>query len=72
MNFKDYVLTLNHMELEQYAKESGTTVGYIKSHLLYAYKEPRKKLRTALVTASQGKVSEREILQHFGLYPTSE
>ncbi len=50
-------------------KEAGTTVGYIKTHLLYGYKEPRKNLRKALSIASNGKVSEAEILQHFGLYP---
>lgn len=72
MNFKDFILTLNDAMLEQYAKEAGTTVSYLKSHLLYAYKEPRKKLRIALAKASKGKVSELEVLQHFGLYPVSE
>lgn len=69
MNFRDFVLQQSQKQLEQYAKEAGTTVGYIKTHLLYGYKEPRKNLRKALSIASKGKVSEAEILQHFGLYP---
>ena len=69
MKFRDFVLQQNPKQLEQYAKDAGTTVGYIKTHLLYGYKEPRKNLRKALSTASKGKVSEAEILQHFGLYP---
>lgn len=69
MKFRDFVLQQSPKQLEQYAKDAGTTVGYIKTHLLYGYKEPRKNLRKALSTASKGKVSEAEILQHFGLYP---
>lgn len=71
MKFRDFVLQQSPKQLEQYAKEAGTTVGYIKTHLLYGYKEPRKNLRKALSIASKGKVSEAEILQHFGLYPVS-
>ena len=69
MNFRDFILQQSQNELEQYAKDAGTTVGYIKTHLFYGYKEPRKNLRKALSTASKGKVSETEIHQHFGLYP---
>lgn len=71
MNFRDFILQQSPNELEQYAKDAGTTVGYIKTHLFYGYKEPRKNLRKALSTASKGKVSEAEIHQHFGLYPVS-
>lgn len=69
MNFRDFILQQSPNELEQYAKDAGTTVGYIKTHLFYGYKEPRKNLRKALSIASKGKVSEAEIHQHFGLYP---
>lgn len=69
MNFRDFILNKSPEDLEKYAKDAGTTVGYIKSHLLYGYKEPRKTLRKALSTASHGEVSEMEVLQHFGLYP---
>ena len=70
MNFRDFILNQSPEDLEKYAKDAGTTVGYIKTHLLYCYKEPRKNLRKALSVASKGKVSEKEILQHFGLFPT--
>ncbi|MCA4788964.1 MULTISPECIES: hypothetical protein [Acinetobacter] len=72
MNFRDFILNKSPEDLEKYANDAGTTVGYIKSHLLYGYKEPRKKLRKALVEASDGQVSELEILQHFGLYPDQQ
>lgn len=69
MNFRDFILNQSPKDLEKYAKDAGTTVGYIKTHLLYNYKEPRKTLRKALALASNGQVSETEILQHFGLFP---
>ncbi len=68
MKFRQFVITMTPNELEKYVKEVGTTVGYLKSHLLYGYKEPRKKLRKALSVHSNGKVSEAEILEHFGLF----
>lgn len=71
MKFRDFILNMTPDELNQYAKATGTTTGYLKTHLLYGYKEPRKNLRKALAEHSGGKVSEQEVLQHFGLYPTS-
>ncbi|MDV2468301.1 hypothetical protein QR674_04825 [Acinetobacter chinensis] len=71
MKFRDFILKQTPEDLSKYAKDAGTTVGYIKTHLLYGYKEPRKNLRKALSTASKGQVSEAEIHQHFGLYPAS-
>ncbi|MGZ7882429.1 hypothetical protein [Acinetobacter soli] len=70
MRFRDLILKMTPEQLEKYAKFAGTTSGYLKTHLLYGYKEPRRKLRMALVQASDGQVSEQELLQHFGLYPT--
>lgn len=70
MKFRDFLLQLSKTELSQYAKDANTTTGYLMTHLLYGYKEPRKTLRKALSDASNGKVSEAEVLQHFGLYPT--
>lgn len=71
MKFREYIQQLSPDELEIYAKNAGTTVSYIKTHLYYGYKEPRKSLRKALAKASNGKVNEIEVLQHFGLYPTN-
>lgn len=72
MNFRDFINKLNPSDLENYAKNAGTTVGYLKTHLLYGYKEPRKNLRKSLAQASNGQVSETEILQHFGLITDNE
>ncbi|BCT88950.1 hypothetical protein [Acinetobacter variabilis] len=71
MKFREYIQQLSSDELEIYAKDAGTTVSYIRTHLYYGYKEPRKSLRKALAEASNGKVTEVEVLQHFGLYPTN-
>lgn len=68
MEFRAFVLELTSAELEKYAKDSGTTVGYLKTHLLYGYKEPRRALRKALVKNSDGKVSELELMRHFASY----
>ena len=48
MQFRKYILGLSKEELAKYAESVGTTTGYLKTHLLYGYKEPRKKLRKAL------------------------
>lgn len=69
MKFRDFLLQLTDDEFLDYAKDANTTVSYLKTHLFYGYKEPRKKLRKALALASKGKVSEAEVLQHFDLYP---
>ncbi|MFU8925144.1 MULTISPECIES: hypothetical protein [Acinetobacter] len=68
MEFRAFILELNDVELEKYAKDSGTTTGYLKTHLLYGYKEPRRALRKALVKNSNGKVSELELMRHFASY----
>ncbi|WP_336942882.1 hypothetical protein [Acinetobacter modestus] len=68
MEFRAFILELTSAELEKYAKDSGTTVGYLKTHLLYGYKEPRRALRKALVKNSDGKVSELELMRHFASY----
>ncbi|MFT4020048.1 MAG: hypothetical protein QM666_00860 [Acinetobacter sp.] len=70
MKFRDFILKMTPDELNQYAKAVGTTTGYLKTHLLYGYKEPRKNLRKALAEHSGGQVSDKEVLQHFGLYPS--
>lgn len=72
MEFRAFVLELTNIELEKYAKDSGTTVGYLKTHLLYGYKEPRRALRKALVKNSGGKVSELELMCHFASYTLSK
>jgi hypothetical protein len=42
MQFRKYILGLSKEELAKYAESVGTTTGYLKTHLLYGYKEPRK------------------------------
>lgn len=68
MEFRTFILEMTDDELEKYAKDSGTTIGYLKTHLLYGYKEPRRALRKALIKNSNGKVSELELMRHFASY----
>lgn len=63
MNFRDFILQLSQEELVEYAKDAKTTTGYLKSHLFYGYKEPRKNLRKALAQAKQ--VREKFLKQRF-------
>lgn len=72
MKFRDFLTQLSQQELNAYAQRAGTTSGYLKTHLYYGYKEPRKKLRKALSVASDGKVSEAEVFEHFGFTPVSD
>ncbi|TEU30106.1 hypothetical protein [Alkanindiges illinoisensis] len=72
MKFRDFLIQLSPEELEAYAIRAGTTPGYLMTHLLYGYKEPRKKLRKALAAESNGQVSEMDVLEHFGFASASE
>ena len=65
MNFREFITSRTDAELLSYATDCGTTVQYIKCHLLNAYKEPRKKLRAALADQSGGLVSHDEVFAHF-------
>lgn len=72
MKFSDFVRSLTPPELEAYAVRCKTSSAYISTHLLHARKEPRKRLRLALATESDGKVSVLEVLEHFGIGTTPE
>ncbi len=65
MTLKKYFTSLNDKEQGAYAKKAGTTVGYIKTHLIYGRKLPRPGLMEGLAKASNGKISQRQLLNFF-------
>lgn len=67
MKLSDYIKSLSKKDLEAYANRCNSSPAYISTHLFYARKEPRKALREALARESQGNVSMKEVLEHFGM-----
>lgn len=65
MDFKAYFRALTEQQREQYALEAGTTAYYIQTHLVHAYKTPKKALIKGLAQASQGAFSEEDLLLWF-------
>jgi hypothetical protein len=72
MQFRDYFFSLTPPEREQYAARAGTSVDYIRMHLISSppRKIPRRKLLDALIEATEGKVSRKEMLRH--IYPPEQ
>jgi len=67
MKLPEYIKSLSDDELIAYAQRCGASAKYIRSHIYYSRREPRKALREALARESQGKVSLQEVLDHFGI-----
>lgn len=63
--FKNYWKNLTTEERAAYAKRAGTSPEYIRAHLFYGRKVPRKSLINNLATASQGKLKLSDVLDHF-------
>lgn len=61
-DFKSYIAKLSAEQLGNFATESGTTVNYIKLHLIYKKKLPRPEMIDALVKASQGDFSKYQFI----------
>lgn len=53
VNLKEFFLKLSEAEQERFAKTAGTTVGYLRAHILPRRKMPRPALMEGLVTACQ-------------------
>jgi len=66
MNLSTYWKSLDAPAREQYASRCGTTLSYIKVHLIpVARKVPRKELLINMAKESDGNVSIPEVLAHF-------
>lgn len=53
--------------LEAYADRAGTTIGYLRVHVLRARKPASLRYMRRLAQASEGRVSLTEVLHHYGV-----
>lgn len=73
MRLYDYLRELDRVErdgrnpLEAYAERVGTSVGYLRVHVLKARKAASLRYMRELANASEGKVSLPEVLMHYGV-----
>lgn len=73
MKFADYLRQLNQPDapegnpLEAYAERAGTTVGYLRVHVLHARKASSLAFMRRLAAASEGEVTLTEVLRHYGV-----
>ncbi|MBB3192072.1 hypothetical protein [Halomonas cerina] len=56
-----------HIPLEQFAERAGTTVGYLRVHVIRARKPASLRYMRRLAQASEGKVSLLDVLRHYGV-----
>jgi hypothetical protein len=73
MKLYDYLRELDRPDclgentLEAYAARVGTTVGYLRVHVLKARKAASLRYMRKLAEASEGRVSLTEVLMHYGV-----
>jgi len=65
MKLLSYIESLSEAEQDDYAVRAGTTGKYLRAHIKYARKIARPVLIDGLCSASKGKVSRKEVLNHF-------
>lgn len=65
MTFKEFWDQLTDEQKEAYAAQAGTTANYIRQHLVPARRVPRREFMARMVEATEGQVSQREMLDHF-------
>lgn len=66
--FKAYFSRLSEAERDAYAKRAGTDANYIKTHLIAPRsrrKIPRPKLMQGLAEASDGALTQQDLLAYF-------
>lgn len=61
-SFADFIRNMTESELKNYANESGTTVSYLKNHLIYKKKIPRPEMIESLVVAARQKFSKQQFV----------
>ncbi|SJK83886.1 hypothetical protein [Halomonas elongata] len=65
----DQPLADGSLPLEQFAERAGTTVGYLRVHVLCARKPASLRYMRRLAAASEGRVSLLDVLRHYGVPP---
>ncbi|MBV7569661.1 hypothetical protein [Pseudomonas sp. PDM27] len=67
MMLREYINSLDSMELAAYAVRCRIAVSYLRLHIKYASKDPSVSLIKSLAIESEGSVSLAEVLEHFGI-----
>lgn len=67
MKLRDYIHHLDSDAQRDYAARCGIAVSYLRLHIKYASKDPSVSLIKSLARESEGAVSLREVLEHFGV-----
>ncbi|WP_336916617.1 hypothetical protein [Acinetobacter modestus] len=61
-SFHKYILEQKPEELEAYAERAGTTVSYLKRHLIHKTRLPRIEMIETIVSASNGDFSKVQFI----------
>lgn len=70
MDWKQWYLALAQKQREEYARNAGTTAGYIRVHLIGRRKIPRQDLMEKLAAGTDGRFTVTDLLAFF--YRTGE
>lgn len=61
-NFAEFIRLMSDDELKKYANASGTTVSYLKNHLIYKKKIPRPEMIESLVSAARQQFTKQQFV----------
>lgn len=70
MKLRDYINRLDPDAMTAYAARCRIAVSYLRLHVKYASKDPSVSLIKLLTRESEGCVSLKEVLEHFGITDT--
>ena len=68
MNLKDFFTKLSETDQQAFAKRAGTTIGYLRAHVLPRRKMPRPALMDGLIAACQERdpaITRDQVIQYF-------
>lgn len=71
MRLRAYITDLDSEGLNRYASRCGIAMSYLRFHVKYASKNPSVSLIKSLARESEGMVSVREVLEHYGVVDVS-
>lgn len=67
MQLREYLKNLDETGLVAFAARAGTSVKYLRKHVIGGSRGASLKFMRALARASEGDVSLLEVLQHYGV-----
>lgn len=67
MQLREYLKGLDENGLEAFANRAGTSIKYLRAHVIGGSRGASLKFMRALAHASESNVSLLEVLQHYGV-----